>query len=49
MWPIGRRHHDLTTNRYQRLVADDKGRLTFVNDEDLCVRVYMKLRPDPRK
>jgi hypothetical protein len=47
VWPIGRRHHNLTTNRHQRLVADDKRCLTFVNDEDLGVWVHVKLGTGP--
>jgi len=48
VWPISRRHHNLTPNRHQRLITDDKRRLTFVNNEDLHVWVSMKVWARPR-
>ena len=47
MRPIGGRDHNLTSNCAQRLIADYKRHLTFVNYKDFRVRVHVKVWPSP--
>jgi hypothetical protein len=48
MWLISRRHHNLPADRDQRLITNDKRRLTLMHNENLCVRVGVKVRPSAR-
>jgi hypothetical protein len=45
--PVGGRDYDLTSNCAQRLIADYKCHLTFVNHKDFRVRVHVKVWPLP--
>ena len=47
MRPIGWRDYNLTPNCAQRLITDYKSHLALVNNEDLRVRVHVKVWPLP--